>query len=111
MRPCILLLTFLPALAGCKPEGGVSAESRLVRILVVNFKPIGEDRHAIGEVKPRYESDLSFRVPSKVLSRLVDVGAWVKQGNTLATLDTQDFQNRLRSAEISAPAKPQGGFS
>ena len=35
----------------------------------------------------------------KVLSRLVDVGASVKQGDTLATLDTQDYQNRLRSAE------------
>ena len=72
---------------------------RLVRTLVVNPKLIGEDRYAIGEVKPRYESDLSFRVVGKVLSRLVDVGAWVKQGDTLATLDTQDYQNRLRSAE------------
>ena len=53
----------------------------------------------IGEVKPRYESDLSFRVAGKVLARRVDVGASVRQGDTLATLDTQDFQNRLRSAE------------
>ena len=29
----------------------------------------------------------------------VDVGASVKKGETLATLDTQDYQNRLRSAE------------
>ena len=98
MRPCILLLTLLVVLAGCKPED-VPVETRLVRTLVVNPKPIGEDRHAIGEVKPRYESDLSFRVAGKVLSRLVDVGASVKQGDTLATLDTQDYQNRLRSAE------------
>ena len=34
-----------------------------------------------------------------MLSRLVDVGARVNQGDTLATLDTQDYQNRLRSAE------------
>ena len=98
MRSRILLLTLLLVLAGCKPED-VPVESRLVRTLVVDPKPIGEDRHAIGEVKPRYESDLSFRVAGKVLSRLVDVGAWVKQGDTLATLDTQDYQNRLRSAE------------
>ncbi len=98
MRPCILILTLLLALAGCKPEE-VPVEDRLVRTIVVDPKPIGEDRHAIGEVKPRYESDLSFRVAGKVLSRLVDVGAWVKRGDTLATLDTQDFQNRLRSAE------------
>src|SRR6185436_7056220 len=35
----------------------------------------------------------------KVLVRRVDVGASVRQGDTLAALDTQDFQNRLRSAE------------
>jgi RND family efflux transporter MFP subunit len=98
MRYCILLLTLLVVLVGCKPEDAPTA-LRLVRTLVVDPKSIGEDRHAIGEVKPRYESDLSFRVGGKVLSRLVDVGAWVKQGDTLATLDTQDYQNRLRSAE------------
>ena len=93
-----ILLTLLVVLAGCKPED-IPVESRLVRTLVVDPKPVGEDRHAIGGVKPRYESDLSFRVAGKVLSRLVDVGVWVKQGDTLATLDTQDYQNRLRSAE------------
>jgi RND family efflux transporter MFP subunit len=98
MRSCIILLTLLSMLSGCKPED-VPVESRLVRTLVVNPKPVSEDRYAVGEVKPRYESDLSFRVAGKVLSRLVDVGAWVRQGDTLATLDTQDYQNRLRSAE------------
>ena len=98
MRPCILLLTVLAVLAGCKPEDAPAA-LRLVRTLVVDPKSIREDRHGIGEVKPRYESELSFRVAGKVLFRLVDVGASVKQGDTLATLDTQDYQNRLRSAE------------
>jgi RND family efflux transporter MFP subunit len=99
MRRCIsVFLMFLIVLTGCKPEDA-PVESRLVRTLVVDPIPIGEDRQAIGEVKPRYESDLSFRVAGKVLSRLVDVGAWVRQGDTLATLDTLDYQNRLRSAE------------
>ena len=98
MRPYILLFAILIMLVGCKPEDAPAA-LQLVRTLVVDPKSIGEDRYAIGEVKPRYESDLSFRVAGKVLSRLVDVGAWVKQGDTLATLDTQDYQNRLRSAE------------
>jgi RND family efflux transporter MFP subunit len=86
------------ALAGCSPED-VPVEARLVRTLVVSPEPIREDRHAIGEVKPRYESDLSFRVAGKVLFRKVDVGASVNRGDTLATLDTQDYQNRLRSAK------------
>jgi RND family efflux transporter MFP subunit len=98
MRSCILLLLAFLVLAGCKPEDA-PATLQLVRALVIDPRSIAEDRHAIGEVKPRYESDLSFRVAGKVLSRLVDVGASVKQGDTLATLDTQDYQNRLRSAE------------
>jgi len=96
--PGLLLLTSVLALVGCKAEHA-PLEARLVRTLVVDPKPIGEERQAVGEVKPRYESDLSFRVAGKVLSRRVDVGAWVKKGDTLATLDTQDYQNRLRAAE------------
>lgn len=100
MRPLAILLTLslLPAVTGCKPEN-TSIEAKPVRTLVVDPQPIGDDRQAVGEVRPRYESDLSFRVAGKVLARNVDVGATVKQGDTLATLDTQDFQNRLRSAE------------
>ena len=101
MRIFSLLLMLVLALAGCKPEVA-PVETRLVRALVVDPKPIGDDRQAVGEVKPRYQSDLSFRVAGKVLSRLVDVGASVKQGDTLARLDTQDYKNRLRSAEADA---------
>src|ERR1700692_4635350 len=94
----MLFLGLVLTLAGCKAED-VSLDARPVRTVVVDLKPIGEDRHAIGEVKPRYESDLSFRVAGKVLARLVDVGAAVTKGERLATIDTQDYQNRLRSAE------------
>jgi len=98
MRSYILPLALVLALAGCKQED-LPVQPPLVRTLVVDPQPVSEDRHTIGEVKPRYESDLSFRVAGKVLARRVDVGASVKQGDTLATLDTQDYQNRLRSAE------------
>ena len=98
MRLLGIPLALLIALGGCKPETATS-DIRPVRTLVVDPKSVPDDRQAVGDVKPRYESDLSFRVAGKVLSRRVDVGASVRQGDTLATLDTQDFQNRLRSAE------------
>jgi RND family efflux transporter MFP subunit len=103
MRTQISLLVLLAALAACKPEN-TPVEIRPVRTIVVEPKPIDEGRRAVGEVKPRYESDLSFRVAGKLVSRLVDVGAVVKQGDTLATLDAQDYQNRLRSAEADVVA-------
>jgi RND family efflux transporter MFP subunit len=98
MRLLGIPLALLVALGGCTSEKA-TLDVRSVRTLVVDPQPIHDDRQAVGEVKPRYESDLSFRVAGKVLARRVDVGATVRQGDTLATLDTQDFQNRLRSAE------------
>jgi RND family efflux transporter MFP subunit len=106
MRSCSLLLTLLtalPALAGCQPESA-SVEIRPVRTIVVDPRPVDDYRQAVGEVKPRYESDLSFRVAGKLVSRGVDVGAAVKQGDTLAMLDVQDYQNKLRSAEADVSA-------
>ena len=106
MRLSAIPLALLVALCGCKAEK-TSLEVRSARTVVVDPRPVHDDRQAIGEVKPRYESDLSFRVAGKVLARLVDIGAAVRQGDTLATLDAQDFQNRLRSAEaevVSAEA-------
>lgn len=103
MRVWLFLLVMLLVLTGCKEEQA-QVEIRPVRAIMVDPKLIDDGRQAVGEVRPRYESDLSFRVAGKVLARLVDVGAVVKQGDTLATLDTQDYQNRLRSAEADVAA-------
>jgi RND family efflux transporter MFP subunit len=103
MRSCSISLALVLALAGCKPEAA-SVEVRPVRTVVVDPKPILDDRQAVGDVKPRYESDLSFRVDGKLVSRRADVGASVKQGDILATLDVQDYQNKLNSAEADVAA-------
>ena len=85
MQPRFILLALALVLAGCTAESA-SVEIRPVRTIVVEPRPIDDGRRAVGEVKPRYESDLSFRVPGKLVSRLADVGVVVKQGDTLATL-------------------------
>ena len=89
----------LLGLAGCREAGAPAPEIRPVRTVVVMPKPIDDDRQAVGEIRPRQESDIGFRVGGKVISRAVDVGVSVKSGDLLARLDTQDFDNRLRSAE------------
>lgn len=93
------VLTATCLLPGCKEAEEVKSEIRPVRTTVANPKPIDDDRQAVGEIKPRQESDLGFRVSGKVISRAVDVGVSVKTGDLLARLDEQDFQNKLRSAE------------
>lgn len=54
-------------------DGASLVELRPVRAITVGPKPIDDDREAVSEIKPRYESDLGFRVAGKVLSRTVDV--------------------------------------
>ena len=103
MRSWSILLTLLLVLAGCEAENP-SLQIRPVRTVVVDPKPILDNRQAVGEVKPRYESELSFRVAGQLVSRRVDVGVEVKQGDILARLDVQDYQNKLRSAEADVAA-------
>jgi RND family efflux transporter MFP subunit len=59
-----------------------------------------------GEVKPRYESDLGFRIGGKVIARNVDVGARVTRGQVLARLDPADvgLQAQAQSAAVAAAA-------
>lgn len=93
-------LSMTAIVSGCGDEKvEKKAEIRPVRTLTVVPAPVDDDRQAVGEIKARYESDLSFRVAGKVLARLVDVGVSVKKDDVLATLDVQDYQNRLKSAE------------
>ena len=56
--------------AGCGDSGAKKkTEIRPVRTMVVDPKPIDDDRQAVGEVQARYESDLGFRVSGKVVAR------------------------------------------
>jgi RND family efflux transporter MFP subunit len=103
VRSWSILFTLLLVLAGCEAENP-SLQIRPVRTVVVDPKPILDNRQAVGEVKPRYESELSFRVAGQLVSRRVDVGVEVKQGDILARLDVQDYQNKLRSAEADVAA-------
>jgi RND family efflux transporter MFP subunit len=101
MRAGILGLAVVALLSGCGEDAktDTTAPARPVRTVVVDPAPVDDDRQAVGEIRARYESDLSFRVAGKIQSRLVDVGVSVKKGDVLATLDEQDYQNRLKSAE------------
>ena len=100
-----LLLLGLPlALGGCGDAATTGPEVRPVRTVVVDPKPVEDDRRAVGEVRPRYESEHGFRIAGKVISRAVDVGVAVKKGDPLARLDEQDYRNRRKSAEADVGA-------
>ena len=100
----LFLVGIVLAAAGCNEDVQKAVEIRPVRAVVVDPKPIEDDRSAVGEIRPRYESDLSFRIGGKVISRAVDVGVSVSKGDVLARLDEQDNSNRMKSAESDVAA-------
>jgi RND family efflux transporter MFP subunit len=61
-------------------------------------------RSYTGTIKPRYESDLGFRVSGKIVERLVDIADRVAPGMTLARLDANDYRLALESAEAELAA-------
>lgn len=102
-RACrIALLAPLAAavLAACSKPAPPAEDVRPVRVLALAAGTAGERLEFSGDVRPRYESQLGFRVGGKIVERKVDVGAIVKRGDVLMRLDPQD----LRLAESQARA-------
>ena len=104
--PLIALL-----IAGCAKEQQVVEVVRPVRTLTVAAERADLLAEFSGEVRPRYESRLGFRVGGKILRRLVDVGAQVKKGQVLAQSirrissspkRRRDRMSRLRSASTNS---------
>ncbi len=96
-----LLLTVGVILAGCNSEAKVSKEvARPVKVTVVGDAERGRTLTYSGVVRPRIESAVGFRVPGKIIERLVNVGDSVEIDQIIARLDDVD----LKLAEQSAKA-------
>jgi multidrug efflux system membrane fusion protein len=93
------------ALGGCKSESTpYVAAPQPVRAASVTLSPAADARSYTGTIKPRYESDLGFRVAGKIVERLVNIGDSIAPGMTLARLDASDYRLSLESAEAELKA-------
>jgi RND family efflux transporter MFP subunit len=63
-------------------------------VKVVRAQAAGTDLIAVfaGDIRPRYEADLAFRVGGKILARPADLGERVARGELLARLDPEDLK-------------------
>jgi RND family efflux transporter MFP subunit len=102
------VIVFGPA-AGISREPDVAAatdprrEPPLVRIAVA--APAGTSARAFtGVISARVQSNLGFRVPGKVIERLVDVGQDVRAGQPLMRLDQKDLDLALTAKENAVTA-------
>ena len=79
--------------AGCSKAPEPKAEEiRPVRALKVDAAAAARTLEFAGEVRPRYEIRLGFRVGGKMTQRLVEVGSTVRAGQPVARLDPNDLQ-------------------
>jgi RND family efflux transporter MFP subunit len=62
------------------------------------------ERSFTGIVAARVQSDLGFRVPGKILERLVDTGQAVERGQPLMRIDPTDLRLAMRAREESVAA-------
>jgi RND family efflux transporter MFP subunit len=92
------------ALAACgeRAPSDPRTEAPLVRTAVVQAAT-STSRSFTGIVAARVQSDLGFRVPGKVLERLVDAGQAVKRGQLLMRIDPVDLK-LAASAQLEAVA-------
>lgn len=99
---CLLGVTLL--LGGCGKKEEVAAPVRPVRTLVVAAGSQGAVATYTAEIRSRFETDLSFQVAGKIVSRGVDVGATVRKGQVLAQLDPVDQQTNMDAARAAVNA-------
>ena len=89
-----LPMTLIALLTACGSAENTQPKARPA--MVVHPQPAGELMDIYpGEVRAREESELAFRIGGKVAKRLVDVGARVKVGQSLAELDPEDVRLQL----------------
>lgn len=88
VRSSALLLAV--ALFACGKAEVASQAVRPVLTQVVGERADDDSALYSGEVRSRYETPLSFRIPGKLTARLVDNGSVVKPGDVLARLDPGD---------------------
>jgi RND family efflux transporter MFP subunit len=101
---CAVIALAAP-LAGCTSESApYVAVPQPVRAASVTYSAAAEARSYTGTIKPRYESDLGFRVSGKIIERLVNIGDRIAPGMTLARLDASDYRLSLESAEAELNA-------
>ena len=90
-------------LAACSRPVEKAEEIRPVRVMTLAADQVDILAEFSGEVRPRVESRLGFRVGGKIVARKVDVGSRVKRGQVLMQLDPQDLQ--LAQSQANAGLK------
>jgi len=101
--PLTLSISLIVLLAGCDHEEPVQTAVRPAMVVQPQLASLSLDSYP-GEVRARFEPDLAFRIPGKVIKRLVEEGERVKANQPLAELDPQDVRLQLEASRAQVAA-------
>jgi RND family efflux transporter MFP subunit len=99
-----LLLVAAMALTACSRPAPVAEPVRAVKVMTVQRGSLLANQEFSGEVRPRIESRLGFRVAGKLVRREAELGQRVKAGQVLARLDPQDYRLAADAAQAQLGA-------
>ena len=96
-----LIPLFVLAATGCSGNGKpVEPAKPAIVVRPVPLEALAIETYA-GDVRARVQSSLGFRVAGKIEKRLVDVGARVRKGQSLATLVPDDLNLQVSAFEAA----------
>ena len=91
-------------LSACSKPVATEEPIRAVRVVTVGAGNIQSIAEFAGEVRPRIESRLGFRVAGKLVRRQVELGQRVTAGQVLAQIDAQDYKLAADAARAQVAA-------
>ena len=91
-------------LAGCGQRPPPPPEIRPVRTVTVERRAVADTQKLTGVIRAQDEVNLAFRLDGRMIERKPQVGDKVTPGQEIASLDPQNQQNAVRSAEAALSA-------
>ena len=103
MKPslaCALVVTCCALiLSGCTEDPIPPEAPRAVKTITVARLDAAQTLTQTGEIAPHLDTDIGFQIDGRITNRTLDVGAVVKAGDVLATMDSTEVDTALRAAE------------
>jgi RND family efflux transporter MFP subunit len=99
MKQIPLVIAVTLSITACGKEQPKKVEIRPVRVTSVQHAQSGDTISLTGQIQAKDQINLAFRIGGRLQERNVTVGDPVAPGQIVARIESQDYQNALRSAE------------
>src|SRR3982074_2625384 len=104
MKQIVLVIAVTFPLAACGKEQPKKVEIRPVRVTSVQHALSGDTISLTGQIQAKDQVNLAFRIGGRLQERNVSVGDPEATGRLAARIESQAYQNALRSAVAALDA-------